>query len=175
MKQRWLSLAFVSAAFLLLTLPRPSSADPVPEYAMKATFLYNFAKFTEWPALPRKSFNLCILGHNPFGTFLDNIEGQLVHDLPLTVVRLSLADNLKNCQILFFDASESVNAKRILDQLGDAPVLTITDAEGLVQNGMMIGMITANNRIVFEVNFAAVRHVRLNISSKLMRLAQKVY
>lgn len=174
MKREWLSLSLV-AAFLLLASPRPASADPVPEYAMKAAFLYNFATFTEWPALPGSTFNLCIFGRDPFGDTLGAIEGQLVYGLPLTVIHLSRTDNIKSCQVLFFDASESINARKILDQLGGTPVLTITDAEGLTQDGVMIGMYTANKRISFDINLTSVRSARLTISAKLLRLAKKVF
>ena len=47
------------------------------EYQLKTAFLYNFAKFIEWPA-DSGSLNFCILGEDNFGRDIDSIEGKAV-------------------------------------------------------------------------------------------------
>jgi hypothetical protein len=40
------------------------------EYAVKAAYLYNFAKFTEWPNTEQLgSLTVCLYGKDPFGDF----------------------------------------------------------------------------------------------------------
>jgi hypothetical protein len=47
------------------------------EYEVKATYLYNFARFVEWPAVAVEakgnSFDVCVLGQDPFGPTLDAV------------------------------------------------------------------------------------------------------
>lgn len=173
MKQRWL-ISLSTLALLLPISPRAASAEAIPEYAMKAVFLYNFALFTEWPTLPGKTFNLCILGHDPFGDALDKIEGKLIYGLPLTVSRLSRPDNLRSCQMLYLNASEHASVRKVLQQLGDTAVLTVTDSAEVMQNGFMIGMSLENKHIVLEINQKVAQNANLAISAKLLRLAKTV-
>lgn len=162
-------------ALLLSFSPSVTGAEAVPEYAMKAAFLYNFSLFTEWPELSGNTFNMCIFGHPALAYALDTIEGKQVYNRPITVSYLTNLDNLKNCQILYLDASESVGVEKILGKISASPVLTVTDSPEVMQHGFMIGMLIENRRIVFEINQQAVQRAHLNISSKLLRLAKTVY
>jgi len=56
----------------------PDSSD---EYRVKALFLFNFAKFVEWPnALPGDGISIGILGDDPFGDMLaQTIAGKTVN------------------------------------------------------------------------------------------------
>ena len=55
----------------LLTYAPAAKSDDLPEYRLKAAFLYNFAAFTEWPADVGSTLNLCVYGQDPFGEDLD--------------------------------------------------------------------------------------------------------
>lgn len=154
---------------------RPLAADPMPEYAMKAAYLYNFALFTEWPALPDNQLNLCLLGKDSFGAALESIDGKLVNDLRLSVHRISGSSSAKHCQILFLGTTDGINIHRLLHDIEDEPVLTVTDNDDLVQAGIMIRMSIENKRLIFDINTEAARRARLAISSKLLRLAKTVY
>lgn len=144
--------------------------EPVPEYVMKATYLYNFAVFTEWPSASGDTFNLCVLGQDNFGRALNRIEGKSINGRRLAVARLSTLHNIKSCHMLFVTEHETPNMRKILDELGDAPVLTVTDTP--VQPGAMIVISLDGRRLTFDVNIEMARHSRLNISSKLMQLAR---
>lgn len=173
MKRRWL-ISLSTLALLLSISPRSVSTEAVPEYAMKAVFLYNLALFTEWPELPGSRFNLCIFGNDPFGDTLDKIEGRLIYGRPLTVSHLSSTENLRSCQMLYLGASEHANVGKVLHQLGNAAVLTVTDSPEVMQNDFMIGMSLENKHIVLEINQKAAQSANLAISAKLLRLAKTV-
>src|SRR5262249_42923351 len=60
-----------------------TSAHTAGEYEIKAAFLYNFAKFVEWPAETFADANapliLGIVGEDPFGSRLDQmVKGKTV-------------------------------------------------------------------------------------------------
>lgn len=151
-------------------------ADPTPEYALKAAFIYNFANFTEWPVKPTETLNLCILGSDPFNSALNNIEGKLVGNAKLVIKHLaSNGSALRDCQMVFISASEKGRIPDILDIARASGILTIADLQGAAQQGVMIGLMVEKNKITFEINLEAARRAKLNISSKLLRLAKSVY
>lgn len=153
----------------------PQSA--LPEYAVKASFLYNFILFTDWPELPGNNIQLCLLGDNPFGSELDGFVGKKTqtHGANLIVRRIADPQEVNNCQVLFFGESERPqfsNLKRLLEH---HPILTITDANGMIGNGPMIAMNVINHRVSFEIDARSAKSAGLSFSSKLLQLAQRVY
>jgi len=158
-----------------LWLSLTARAEPVPEYVMKATYLYNFALYTEWPASVGDTINICVLGHEPFGSALDTINGKQVNNLALNISRVSSTSNLKLCQMVFIGEGELANAQKVIDLLGDAPVLTVMEGSAPPHFGVIVSMIVEDRKLVFNINASAARRARLNISSKLLRLARSVY
>jgi hypothetical protein len=65
---RWtLALVLASAAVL-------HGQEVAPEYRVKAAFLFNFAKFVEWPpATADGPLTICVAGRNVFGEALVDI------------------------------------------------------------------------------------------------------
>jgi hypothetical protein len=151
------------------------AAEVVPEYAMKAAYLYNFALFTEWPAPPGASLNLCVLGKESMGDEFEKLEGKLVNGQRMAVSRVNGRDDIAHCQILFLGEAEGINIHHLLKEIDDAPVLTVADNENLMQTGVMIGMSIQNKRLTFDINPHAAKRAHLSISSKLLRLARKVH
>lgn len=160
---------------LMLILGAPGTwAEPVPEYDMKAAFIYNFASFTEWPEPIVGNFNICIFGDDPIAPSLDAIEGKLVQGAHLTVVRITTTIQARQCHLLYFSEPGRSNARRILNGLAELPILTVTgdnDQEGV---GAMISMTLENRKLTFDINYEAARRAHLNLSSKMLRLAQRV-
>lgn len=169
--------AFAGIGLLWASLPMAYAyADPAPEYALKAAFIYNFASFTEWPVRSAETLNLCILGKDPFGNALDSIEGKLVGNAKLASKHVMVSgDTLHGCQMAFISASEKDNLPAILDIARDSGILTIADFQGAAQQGVMIELSVEQRKVTFAVNLEAARRAKLNISSKLLRLAKAVY
>lgn len=156
-------------------LMQPLQAAPVQEYELKAAFIYNFARFTTWPATQSGNVRLCVMGKDNFGRSLDSIEGKRINELSLTVHHVEHAEAAKTCQILYLGASDNLNAGDVLKQLEVTPVLTVTDDAEIFQMGTMIGMNVENKRIVFDVRNGLVRRAQLSVSSQLLRLARQVH
>lgn len=171
------SLIIAAAVWTCSTswLAWPQSA--LPEYAVKANFLYNFILFTDWPELPGNSIHLCLLGDNPFGVELDGFVGRKTqtHGANLVVRKIVDMQEASSCQVLFFGENERSQFANIRKQLEQHPVLTITDADGLIGNGPMIAMTVINHRVSFEVDARSAKSAGLSFSSKLLQLARRVY
>src|SRR5439155_1062756 len=56
------------------------------EYQVKAVYLFNFARFVEWPPEAQSGpLTICVAGQNPFGAVLDEtLRGESVNNRPLT-------------------------------------------------------------------------------------------
>ncbi len=148
------------------------------EYAVKAAFLYNFAKFVEWPAeafeKDQDSLTLCILGKDPFGPALDSVSGKTVRGKSLVIQRIDKLQEIDNCDILFISRSKRNELAEVFAELDGSSVLTVGDIEGFAQRGGIINLITVERKVRFEVNLDAAEHAGLKISSKLLRLAEIV-
>lgn len=164
------------AAFLMM----PATALPAPsEYQVKAVFLFNFARFVEWPALTFVSasspFTICVYGKDPFGADLDDVvRGEAISGRPLAVRRVKDTQELRDCQILYIARVADSELDAILAALGQQGTLTVSDVEGAARRGVMIRMMTVGGKIRLRVNVDAARAARLTISSNLLRSAEIV-
>lgn len=148
------------------------------EYEVKAAFIYNFAKFIEWPdgksREARGAINVCVVGKDPFGPALAAIEGKTVRDRKIRITRDPSLQNATRCDILFVGSSEEERLTRILEALGNSGILTIGDTEGFAQKGVMINFYVENRTVRFEINPKAAVRTGLRISSNLLRIAKIV-
>ncbi len=168
------------ACLLVSSLLGPHARAQSPgEYQVKAVFLYNFAKFVEWPADSSANSHapivFGIVGEDPFGNLLEQtIKGKTVNGHELAVKRLKHAQEARGCQIVFIGSSERRRLKPILDELKGASVLTVGETEGFARLGGIINFTLEDNRVHFEVNVDAAERARLKISSRLLSLAKIV-
>lgn len=159
----------------VLCCPALAHAETLAEYQIKAAFLYNFLAFTEWPAEVGNTINLCVYGPDPFGEHLDKMQGKSVGARSLAVKRFNSVDGLQSCQAVFIARPVIGNLRRVLDNLGDRPVLTVADSQDAALQGVALNMGVEQNKVIFEANLAAARGNKVNLSSKLLRLATKVF
>lgn len=171
----------LTCALLVLASPArlASQTARVPEYRVKAVFLFNFAQFVDWPpeALPEPAAPLIIgiLGDDPFGAFLDaTVRGERRGARPFEVRRYRRVEDIKTCDILFISQSETDGLEEILASLKNRPILTVSDGPRFAQRGGMIHFVTERNRIRIKINLGAAQAANLTISSKLLRVGEIV-
>lgn len=150
---------------------------PPSEYRIKAAFLFNFAKFVEWPPEnfhdSTAPFVIGVLGENPFGSDLEQtVRGKRVNERPFVVKFFSTPSEATNCHILFICASEKKRLPEILQALRGRTVLTVGEnLDHFMETGGMINFLVVENKIRFQINDAAAKTARLQINSKLLGLA----
>jgi len=149
----------------------------VPEYTMKAAYLYNFAQLTDWPSVPladRENFHLCVVGQEEVATAVQPLRGRIIDGRPLKLVLLTDATDVRQCDLLYIGEGNRILGNRLLNGLRDSKVLTVTDDQYLAHNGTMLFLLTEGNRLTFEVNLDAAKRAQINFSSKLLRLASRI-
>ena len=152
-------------------------AQPSREYVVKAAFLYNFTKFVDWPleAFPDpEQVELCVLGENPFDSALASMVGKSVRGRKVSVSQIGRVEDGLGCQLVFVSPSERERLAEILTFSSAQNWLTVSDIEGFAQRGGVIGLITVDNKVRFEINLTAARRAGLNISSSLLKLAKVI-
>jgi len=152
------------------------SQEQPTEYQVKAAFLYNFAKFVEWPPEAFADTNspmvLGILGKNVFGSDLGKtIHDRKVNNHPFQFKNFASAAEATNCHILFISSSEKDNFAKIIASLHNASILTVSEADGFMKAGGMINFTFEGTKIRFEISDEAAKKAGLKISSKLLSLA----
>ncbi len=162
------------SAWLMLHAGGAHAAEPLPEYTVKAGYLYNFAMLTEWPDdSVQSSLNLCILGPDHFGSALDSLRGKSVNGHPIVIRFPDSADATHGCHILYITEGAPAEVKRLLHGFGAQPMLTVTGDAELAQSGVAILLRPNGQRLGFEIDDEAAQRSGLHLSARLLRLAQQ--
>lgn len=178
-KGRWNS-ALVLLCVLFAANPGVAQTNAPTEYQLKAAFLFNFAKFVEWPpdsfAAPQSDFTICILGADPFGQAIDKtLRGRAIDGHTVAIRRLRNTADLRRCQIAFISASEQGHVQNILKTIRGANVLVVGETPGFAASGGAIQFEMQDRRIRFVINPEAAEQAGLWVSSKLLSLATIVH
>jgi uncharacterized protein DUF4154 len=166
-----LALAIVSAA---MSAHAAATGDMADDVAVKAAFLYNFAKFAEWPALaPGGAIALCVVGDDRIATALvETVRGQNISGHALEVSRPQDNATWRSCHLLFVANAETKRAVAGLNGIKTLPVLTVSDGKDFSQTSGIIELFVESGRMRFAINVDAVEAAGLRISSRLLGLAK---
>lgn len=166
-------LAGAFSLFLLAT-PVSAQADVPSADSVKASFVYNFSKFVEWPAntlSPGATLQLCVAGQ-PLEGKLKLLNGRQAQGHDIRVRGVSASGDISGCHILFIGASEERRLSGLLAAASGNPVLTISDIDDFAVYGGMIGLSVRDERVGFAINLTNTRAVGLKPSAQLLRLGQ---
>jgi hypothetical protein len=156
-----------------------TQAQSASEYQVKAAFLFNFARFVEWPAdafLSADSpLQICILGQDPFGRdFEQMIEDKTVSGHRIEIAHPEGVPQARACQILFISSSDKRQIRDTLQGLTGSSVLTVGDAPGFAKMGGIINFVLDDHRVRFEINQRAAESAHLKLSARLLTVAKLV-
>jgi hypothetical protein len=173
---RSFTAATVTLAAALIAAPNVVAdldAGQLSDDAVKAAFLYNFANFTQWPALLASSrLTFCVIGNDRIATALeDSVRTLKIGGHPLVVSRPSSA-TWKGCQLLFVAAAEVGRAASGLAAITSSPVLTVSDGGGFTKAGGIIELYEEGGRIRFAIDMDGAERAGLLLSSRLLGLAK---
>ena len=168
-------LLLISVLFTMFRVPSTWADETVSsEYLVKAAFLYNFAKFVDWP---EGSFHhddspltILVYGENPFGEAFGSLKGKTVKGRKLIIKHYSGLIDLERCHIMFISSSEEKYVPSIIKKIKGKNILSVADMDGFAQRGGMINLIKTADRLRIEINAGAAELAGMSISSKLLNL-----
>jgi uncharacterized protein DUF4154 len=174
----WLRRTIVAAVWLLFAGSSAFGQQKPSEYQVEAAYLYNFARFVEWPAKGTNApgpFTICVLGEDPFGPALETtLAGETIGNQRVAARRISSPQMSGDCQILFISSSEANRLDKIVEALDKSTILTVSEIPHFSQRRGMIQFVLKENRIRFEVNLTATQRAGLTLSSELLKVATVV-
>jgi hypothetical protein len=175
MRIRALALALATLAGFAQAAPH----DPALEAAVKATYLYKFADYIEWPAgrfsSPADPLTLCVAGSDAITALVDAAAAgrTLQNGRPIAVRHVALAHE-RDCDILYLAPRREESEQEALREVRGQPVLTVSDGPVVGNLHAVIAFAVVDNRVRFDIDLDAAAQNRLAVSSKLLNLAVRV-
>lgn len=164
-------------ALLLLLCGQGAWAQQASEAAVKAGFVLNFIKFTQWPtgrdgaAAP---IRLCAASALPLDGQLSLLNGRNVGSRVIDVRTSVSPSEWRQCDVLFLGEGDADRLATLQQRLANAPVLSLGDLPGFVEAGGMIGLRVEASRVRFDVNLSSAQLSGLMLNSQMIKLAGKV-
>ncbi len=171
-----INLSGVFFGVVLLFSQQVIADDADVEYKVKAGYLYNFTKFITWPEDKSETFNLCIVGEDPFGDLIDPIEQRSAFGRPIKLFRFNSFNKEQRCHILFISASikDNLLLKGMLVVHDVDKSLTVGESKEFAAQGGMIGFVNRQGKIKLQINLKMLQQSDLKISAKLLEVAELV-
>jgi hypothetical protein len=156
-----------------------AAAPDALELKVKAAFLFNFAKFTTWPAAKVAATDaplyLCVQGGGPMGEVLqETVRGRSVGGHPIEILQQPHADGLRRCHIVYVGADDDGQIASELTALANHGVLSVHEGSAAQPGGVIRFFLSDGGRVRFEINTTAAAREQLALSSKLLEVAQVV-
>ena len=167
----WRIFRLTVVSLLLMAVLAPAAAQS-REYKLKAAFIYNFVKFVEWPA-QKGPIKVAILGKDVFDGELNKLETRKVDGRSLKVSVISDVNQATDYHVVFL--ADGAQAQKLLNRVQGKPVLTVSDTPGFSKQGGGITLVSARNRIRFQINKKALDKANLRPNTRLLALASQVY
>jgi hypothetical protein len=171
--------AFAMIIAMGTTAANAALGQAVDEYQVKAAYMYNFAKFVDWPAGTlggsTQPLIFCVLGQTPLSqTLRDTLSGKLVDQRPLEFRQVSDSKQASKCQILFVSLADKKQMRQTLEDIKSLPVLTVGEGDDFTNQGGIVRFLLDGGRVRLEFNLDAADSAKLRISAKLLGLAKTV-
>jgi hypothetical protein len=170
--------ATILAVVLLLLMSRSAAAQSISAPALKAGYLFNFAKFVDWPTRVMtvdEPLVLCVDNDPGVADALERtIKGRAIKGRGLVARRVLPSVSLSGCHILYVGGEDPKRAARAADCVKGEPVFTVSDAPGFAANAGIVELFLEDERIRIAVNVDALQRAHVRLSSRVLELAKIV-
>lgn len=159
--------------------PAAAQTQTADEYQVKAAYMYNLAKFVDWPSDafdgPSQPIMFCVLGQTPLSLPLqDALAGKVVGQRPLVFRVLADSRQAGDCKVLFISLPDKNRLHQTLEQVKSLHVLTVGESMDFTEQGGIVRFFLDGGRVRLEFNLDAADDAKLRISSKLLSLGKTV-
>jgi hypothetical protein len=168
----WL-LAFVVSVSAPVHPAMAAAAPVLDETQVKAAFLFNFAKFVQWPASEHGPLVIGVVDDSQLSNALEKvIQGRAVNGRGLTLRRLTAGEDTAGCDLVFVPGARQRDAADVLRRT-QGSVLTVGETVQFIRDGGMVRFFVEDNHVRFQINQKHAEAAGLKISSQLLTLAAR--
>lgn len=163
----------------LVLAPAAATAQQLDaEGAIKATFLYRFASFVQWPttafASEEAPLLICVSGDGNFAELVEAAaQGQRIGGRSVEVHRFAAVPTNSGCHIIYLAGARDQTIGQALEVLRGQPILTVTDQRHGRTRGM-VHFVISQERVRFHVDRGSAEASGLRLSSRLLQVALSV-
>ncbi len=149
------------------------AADAFFEAETKAAYLFNFARFTDWPTGEvRDEIRLGVLDLREYRRPLAFFESKTIGGKKFRVIELSGTNKIQHCHMVFLNGADAKRIKRFLHAVKDEPILTIGEDRSFVREGGILAMLTSRNTISLLACITHARRQNVSVGSRLLELCE---
>lgn len=172
------TMTFVLGWLLFAAAGSRAQESQPSEYQVKAAFIFNFAKFIDWPPVAfsdtKAPLVIGVFGDKPFCADLERaVQGKVINTRTVLVKECQTVEEAAQCQLLFIGAPAKERLPEILAGLMKTNIVTISESEGFIKAGGAINFFREGKKIRFEINDEVVKRASFKIDSKLLGLSKK--
>lgn len=176
--------AFTFAAAVVLSSARAQEIDRLKEAQVKAAYLVNFLRYTDFPpddpGTATTAYRVVVVGDEALSVALQTAPaGRItINSRALSVVSPNPEGNMREipaAELVFVGQAQTERVAEILEALQGQPVLTVGDTTDFMQAGGMIALRLDGTRVVFDANPGAIRAAGLLLSAKVLKLARHLH
>ncbi len=161
------------------------TVDRTAEFNVKAVYLYNFARYIEWPrrtGVPSDALHIGVVGESRVMAPLRKIakfrkvanKRTGVHQ-PIVLSQFQSVEECRPCHILF--VAESIDAKQINEiqqRFKTQPVLIVGETANFATAGGGAAFLLVEGGIRFDLNLDQTNAKRLKLDAKLLKAANHI-
>lgn len=162
----------ITLFFLSIMISVGLHADALPEYTLKAAYLYNFALLTDWPNSDQSSeFDMCFYRED-FGSASSALQNKIIRNRKVKVTTVTTSEEAKGCQMIFIRKDDEQNGERLINRLSGIPILIVSETPHM--NDAHITIVDEGRKLAFDISLKTLKHSNLSLSSRLLKLARRV-
>lgn len=171
----FLSMICVLSSINVLALEQ---TEDYSETKIKAAYVYNFLNFIEWPNEAPSILNICVYGSNK--KYVSAFNAMPAKTKTGAYLKVQYLDGnnklltLDTCQVIFITAEATTNTKKILKHVKNNHSLTFSESDKFIEQGGMINFLRRGSKVRFEINVGACKQAELTVSSKILRIAERL-
>jgi hypothetical protein len=175
------NLKFALLAALMPVMFSISSFTPpesnVNESAVKAMFIYNFAKYFDWSYINQNSdFVIGVYGNSEVTSYLKEIAiRKKINGRSISVRVINSVNEIQSAQIIFIPADGEQALSRISSIQSENPPVLVTEEKGMIKKGAHINLLNIDGNMRFELNETELKNEGLKVAKELSVLAIKLY
>lgn len=188
MRRCWIILLICLAAARPASALRADDVDDDALAKVTAAFLLNFSRYSEWPedrfGDAADPVVLAVVGRSPVTPYLraivadERVGGRSfavrVIPSPEEGEAEDFVEALRGAHLVYVPRDERRWTDEVIRATWNRGVLTASEDRDFVEEGGAFELYVQRGRMVFDVNREAIDASRVQVSSKVLRLAQRV-
>ena len=142
----------------------------------KALFMFNFAKYIEWPNQAKQSeFIIGVSGNDDIISELNKLAAvRKINGKPIVIKKVMTPSEAPNANIYYIPTANSGQLSKATTYFSGKPTLIITNKDDLCKKGACLNYVNRNGKMKYEVNQANIKSHQLNVDPKLIALGIEI-